>query len=474
LEFQHSIDFLPMIDPHEIRKQGFDFVEAPPASSGAGAGVSSGKVAQPPQPVVDGPALDKDLEALIDQKAERRRKGMARSKRVFAAIVVVLLVAAGVGVARSPGLRGDLWKAVQDVRNGEMSMAKIIETYQRQIAKLKVRSDQIDASTRALGVDPESVIDDDPYMKKEIDELVGDFDDSGAMPVLALLPGDFDPSKPVQMSLPPLDDDAGPVGDLPAPAVSLQRPLSSGDRKAGGTTDAAMEDSSAELAADAQGTSDQVDEISAGLGSAPDTALELAPPTTPTSPPRALGEVEAMAQLWNRPASDYRVFRATNLPKPQSDRYAKAAAAPDSPAASGVVLLPSIEGGPDGHQVQVNVRVDGASAVSFSEIRFKSGSDQFQDPESSAQVRKIAEAMKLAPEAEFLVESHTCDLGSAASNKSLTARRANRIATELARNGVKPGRLMAIGFGSELPRVVNDSDENRKKNRRITIVRRIP
>jgi outer membrane protein OmpA-like peptidoglycan-associated protein len=359
-----------------------------------------------------------------------------------------------------------------------MSMAKIIETYQRQIAKLKVRSDQIDASTRSLGVDPESVIDDDPYMKKEIDELVGDFDDSGAMPVLALLPGDFDPSKPVQMSLPPLDDEAGPLDDLPAPAESLQRPLMGAGRKSDASQDGTAEDPAGELAVEDQAAPGQAEESPAGLGSTPDAPLDLAPPAAdpvvPASPPRALGEVEAMAQLWNRPASDLRLFRATNLPKSQSERYAKAAAAPDSPAASGVVLLPSIEGGPDGHQIQVNVRVDGASAVSFPEIRFKSGSDQLQDPESIARVRKIAEAMKLAPEAEFLIECHTCDLGSASSNKALTGRRANRIATELARHGVKPSRLMTIGFGAELPRVENLSEENRRINRRVTIVRRIP
>lgn len=53
------------------------------------------------------------------------------------------------------------------------------------------------------------------------------------------------------------------------------------------------------------------------------------------------------------------------------------------------------------------------------------------------------------------------------SNWELSSARATAVLKYLIKNGVAPERLTATGYGSTLPLVSNNSDENRAKNRRV-------
>lgn len=123
-------------------------------------------------------------------------------------------------------------------------------------------------------------------------------------------------------------------------------------------------------------------------------------------------------------------------------------------------------------QVQVSVQVEPQSAVSFDNILFKLDTDEFLDENSRQQVLNIAQAMKQISGAAFLIEGHTCDLGTDDHNKTLSDKRAARIVSVLKGQGVNAERLLPLGFGETSPLAENTSETNRQKNRRVTIYKR--
>ena len=116
--------------------------------------------------------------------------------------------------------------------------------------------------------------------------------------------------------------------------------------------------------------------------------------------------------------------------------------------------------------------VDSASAISFQNILFQLGSDEFLNEDSHQQVKHIASAMRRTIGARFLVEGHTCDLGEKESNQSLSEARANAVVDYLVSRGVSGGNLSAVGYSELRPIADNVTAEGRAANRRVEIVRR--
>lgn len=87
-------------------------------------------------------------------------------------------------------------------------------------------------------------------------------------------------------------------------------------------------------------------------------------------------------------------------------------------------------------------------------------------------VAQIAEALQKDKSLKISIEGHTDNTGDAAHNKKLSNDRANAVMNNLITNGIDKSRLTAKGFGTEKPLVVNDSEENRAKNRRVELVKK--
>jgi OOP family OmpA-OmpF porin len=115
------------------------------------------------------------------------------------------------------------------------------------------------------------------------------------------------------------------------------------------------------------------------------------------------------------------------------------------------------------------VSVDPASSVVFQNILFKLNSTEFADKESVLQVKEIAKAIMASGGKTFLLEGHTCDLGSETHNHSLSERRAAAILGQLLNEGVSAAQLLPLGFGESKPAVPNTSESNREANRRVVI-----
>jgi chemotaxis protein MotB len=93
---------------------------------------------------------------------------------------------------------------------------------------------------------------------------------------------------------------------------------------------------------------------------------------------------------------------------------------------------------------------------------------------AQAIIRRVAAAVAPTPNA-IRIEGHTDDVpirtARFQSNWELSTARASAVvAFMVEQDGFDPARLSAAGYGEFHPRVANDSDENRARNRRIDVV----
>jgi OmpA-OmpF porin, OOP family len=109
-------------------------------------------------------------------------------------------------------------------------------------------------------------------------------------------------------------------------------------------------------------------------------------------------------------------------------------------------------------------------------ISFDTGKDTIKK-ESLPLLDQVAKLLQDHPEMKRVrVEGHTDNVGGAAYNKELSARRAAAVVRYLVRKGVESSRLVAAGYGFEQPIASNATALGRAKNRRVafTILEEAP
>ncbi len=113
---------------------------------------------------------------------------------------------------------------------------------------------------------------------------------------------------------------------------------------------------------------------------------------------------------------------------------------------------------------------------------FKTDSDELEkgcDPKARRLANALVDAKKRLEGAgvrnfKFEVSGHTDSSGSAAHNKELSQRRAEKMKKELAAKGIPEGEIAAVGMGSDRPRVKPDDTPAKKaKNRRYEVQLRL-
>ena len=134
----------------------------------------------------------------------------------------------------------------------------------------------------------------------------------------------------------------------------------------------------------------------------------------------------------------------------------------------------SLQGFVDKKLVKINLHGDKIEIQLSSKMLFGSGSARLSDDARKA-FRDIAIIVK--PLNNIIhVEGHTDNVPiktlAYPSNWELSAARAASVVEYLARQGVAPERLAAIGYGEFRPINDNDSEEGRRNNRRVTLVLR--
>ena len=117
------------------------------------------------------------------------------------------------------------------------------------------------------------------------------------------------------------------------------------------------------------------------------------------------------------------------------------------------------------------IKIDNTEAglrLTIQNLQFKADSAQLL-PGEEKRLDQIAELLRLADEANFLVEGHTADTGYEAGELMLSKERAFSIAEELAKRGINKERFICKGSGSKKPVASNATEEGKAKNRRVEI-----
>jgi OOP family OmpA-OmpF porin len=104
-------------------------------------------------------------------------------------------------------------------------------------------------------------------------------------------------------------------------------------------------------------------------------------------------------------------------------------------------------------------------------INFDTGKSIIRD-ESRTIIEQIVQMLKSNPDLKLGVEGHTDNVGSPASNKTLSEARANSVVSAIVSQGISPDRLSPSGYGQDKPIADNNTEEGRAKNRRVELVKR--
>lgn len=111
--------------------------------------------------------------------------------------------------------------------------------------------------------------------------------------------------------------------------------------------------------------------------------------------------------------------------------------------------------------------------ISVYGITFDTGSAQIKS-ESNDVLQEIAGYLKANPSVNLYVVGHTDDVGSVASNLTLSQNRAAAVVKKLTTDfGVNSAQLESSGVGPYAPVSNNASEDGRAKNRRVELVKRL-
>lgn len=92
----------------------------------------------------------------------------------------------------------------------------------------------------------------------------------------------------------------------------------------------------------------------------------------------------------------------------------------------------------------------------------KSGANETMD--------RLATALREKSGRKVTIEGHTDNVGSDASNQSLSERRAQAVQMALTQRGVTRSQITALGKGENFPIATNDSADGRQSNRRVELI----
>lgn len=117
------------------------------------------------------------------------------------------------------------------------------------------------------------------------------------------------------------------------------------------------------------------------------------------------------------------------------------------------------------------ISVDNTEAgirLTIQNLQFKADSAELL-PGEEKRLDQIAEILRLAEGAQFLIEGHTASTGYEAGEMKLSKERADSIAAALSTRGIGSERFICKGSGSKKPVATNGTPEGKAQNRRVEI-----
>ena len=113
----------------------------------------------------------------------------------------------------------------------------------------------------------------------------------------------------------------------------------------------------------------------------------------------------------------------------------------------------------------VFTEVDPIGTVSFVNIEFEFGKSEI-NPQSFPLINQVVEFLKENKSYKIRIAGHTDDIGTDEDNLKLSQDRAEAVRNYIINKGIKSSRVETNGFGESKPLVPNNSEKNRRTNRR--------
>lgn len=120
-------------------------------------------------------------------------------------------------------------------------------------------------------------------------------------------------------------------------------------------------------------------------------------------------------------------------------------------------------------EVQKNlllVPIEVGEAIQLNNVFFEQGKPILKD-ESYLELDRLVQIMNENPTMEIELAGHTDNIGNPSSLIVLSQNRVSTVKKYLVSKGISAARITGQGYGSKQPLVKNDTEENRKKNRRV-------
>ena len=108
------------------------------------------------------------------------------------------------------------------------------------------------------------------------------------------------------------------------------------------------------------------------------------------------------------------------------------------------------------------------ATLTLQDVLFRTGSAELR-PGAEARLRPLAGYLQANRGVRVRIDGHTDSVGTAASNQSLSERRADTVRRTLAGMGVDRGRFRVQGFGETSPVATNATAAGRQSNRRVEV-----
>lgn len=107
--------------------------------------------------------------------------------------------------------------------------------------------------------------------------------------------------------------------------------------------------------------------------------------------------------------------------------------------------------------------------VTLGDVLFESGQAELKEDAHTSLV-EVVDLLQSEPAKKIRIEGHTDAVGEADTNLKLSEKRAGSVKSALVALGVDATRITSAGMGEDFPIASNDSEEGRKKNRRVDVI----
>jgi len=178
-----------------------------------------------------------------------------------------------------------------------------------------------------------------------------------------------------------------------------------------------------------------------------------------TENPEAYQNIEALLAETTLQYVDHTEVLEPNTQNEELEALQKAKAEQAQKEAEAIAQAKALE---KAKQIENEIR----ETLTFENITFKLNKAELT-AESLTTVQNIANILNKYPAVKIEIGGHTDDSGDDAYNLNLSQTRVNSVKDQLITLGITPERLNAVGYGETQPIISNDTQENRRKNRRV-------